>query len=751
MIRRHRIPREQTSALSVRKPRPRHRLGFGLLTLLAGFAGLTFSACGGSSGGATAGSAQGKPIVIFSIDTLRSDRLPAYGYKNVETPAIDALAKDGVVFERAYSQIPLTLPSHATILSGQLPGKHGVRDNLGYRFDGSKRPYLPRLLGAAGWTTGAMVSSYVLRAETGLSEGFNEYESGIDLRTSEALGRSQRPGSETVELALDWLAKAKNSGDGGSQKPPFLLIHIYEPHTPYEPIEPFRSRYRDLYDGEVATADSIFGRFVAGLRDLDLYDDTTLVLLSDHGEGLGDHGEEEHGIFLYREAIQVPLVVKLANGRKKGTRIQTPTALADVAPTVLELAGLAVPPDVDGVALPFEEPKEASRRAIYSETFYPRLHLGWNELTSAIRDRFHLIQGPDPELFDLVADGSEKNNVLRQERRTYGELRAELDKLTAPLAAPSAVDAETEQKLASLGYLGGVVAGNGPLPDPKSRIQSLAAFGEAMQNVSEQKFKDAVPKLQKLVADNPQMIDAWEGLGNALLRLGQPQEALAAYDQALKVSGGSGHVALGAASALIALGRLDEAQTYAEIGAKTSPTAGHTLLAQIAENRGDFAAAEKEARVALDARGSRIGPLVSLAELLQKQGKTEEALKLADQAEAEVAKTGQRGFEGLRALRGDLLARLGRNREAEEIFREEIKKFPAQLSAYSHLATLCASEGRVAEAVATLKQMVDANDSPAAYGEAVRTLRVLGDPRGAAALLAHARSLFPDSSELRKL
>ena len=322
--------------------------------------------------------------------------------------AIDALAKDGVVFERAYSQIPLTLPSHATILSGQLPGKHGVRDNLGYRFDGSKRPYLPRLLGAAGWTTGAMVSSYVLRAETGLSEGFNEYESGIDLRTSEALGRSQRPGSETVELALDWLAKAKNSGDGGSQKPPFLLIHIYEPHTPYEPIEPFRSRYRDLYDGEVATADSIFGRFVAGLRDLDLYDDTTLVLLSDHGEGLGDHGEEEHGIFLYREAIQVPLVVKLANGRKKGTRIQTPTALADVAPTVLELAGLAVPPDVDGVALPFEEPKEAPRRAIYSETFYPRLHLGWNELTSAIRDRFHLIQGPDPELFDLVADPHEQ-------------------------------------------------------------------------------------------------------------------------------------------------------------------------------------------------------------------------------------------------------------------------------------------------------------------------------------------------------
>ncbi len=702
----------------------------------------------GRPGATVAGSAQGKPIVIFSIDTLRSDRLPAYGYDKVETPAIDALAKEGVLFERAYSQIPLTLPSHATMLTGLLPGQHGVRDNLGYLFDSTKHPYLPKLLKAAGYSTGAAVSSYVLRGETGLDAGFDFYESGIDLRSSEALGRSQRPGQETVKLALDWL-KTQSASKGN---PPFLLLHIYEPHTPYEPIEPYRSRTSNLYDGEVATADSIVSEFVAGLRALDLYDDATILLLSDHGEGLGDHGEEEHGIFLYREAIQVPLIVKLAQGRKKGTRISVPTALSDIAPTVLTLAGLPLAEGMHGIPLPFEEPKEASQRTIYSETYYPRLHLGWNELTSAIRDRFHLIDGPDPELFDVVADAAEKNNVLRSERRTYGELRAELAKLTTPLSAPSATDAETEQKLAALGYLGGgVIAGDGPLPDPKSRIQSLADFGDAMQSVSEQKFKEAVPKLQRLVAENPQMIDAWEGLGNALLRLGQPSDALAAYDRALQASGGSGHVALGAASALIALNRLDEAKVYAEIGAKTSPTSGHTLLSQIAEIRGDMSGAEKEARTALAARGSRIGPLVSLADLLQKQGKTEEALKLADQAQSEVAKSGQRGFEGLRGLRGDLLARLGRNREAEAIFREEIQKFPAQLSAYSRLATLCASEGRVADAVAALKQMVDTNDSPAAYGEAVRTLRVLGDKQGAAALLAHARSRFPDSSELRKL
>jgi len=717
--------------------------------LLLVLAVLSTSACdGGLGGGSTLGTAKDAPVIVVSIDTLRSDRLPAYGSKRIETPAIDALAREGIVYERAYSQIPLTLPSHTSILTGQFPVDHGVRDNTGYLFEATKHPFLPLLLKKAGFATGAAVSSFVLRGETGLAAGFDYYEGAIDLRTGEALGRSQRPGGETATLALDWAKKQ----EGG---PFFLLLHLYEPHSPYEPVEPFRSRYADPYDGEVATADSIVGRFFDGLKEAGIYDRATVILLSDHGEGLGDHGEEEHGILLYREALQVPLILKLPKGRLGGRRVATPVGLVDVAPTVMQLAGVALPADLDGKPLPVETkdtPASTPERTIYAETFYPRLHLGWNELTSLIRGPHHLIQGPAPELFDLLSDPGEKNDVLRQERRAYSEMRAALAKIERPLAKPTEVDPETAQKLAALGYLGGtsLAEPGAVLPDPKSRIASLADFGSAMQAVADQRFAEAIPKLSRLVAENPQMIDAWVGLGVAQSRVGRPREALKAYEQAMEATGGSPQVAIGAAAVLITLGRFDEAEKYAEIGMKSSPSAGRDLMAQIAEARGDLSGAEKQVRQSLAAGGSRITPLISLAQLLQKQGKTEEALKNADQAVADLARTGGQ-HEGLQALRGDLLARLGRASDAESAFLDEIGKFPGNLAPYSRLATLYAAQGKAAEAVAMLRKMTETNKTPAAYGEAVRTLRVLGDPESAGRLLRYAQTQFPESRELRRL
>ena len=703
---------------------------------------LSLPACRGAN---DLGRAKDAPIVVVSIDTLRSDRLPAYGWRKVETPAIDALAREGILYERAYSHIPLTLPSHTSLLTGQLPVHHGVRDNTGYLLDTARHPFLPSLLKTAGYATGAAVSSYVLRGETGLAKGFDFFESAIDLRTGEALGRSQRPGGETAGLALDWV-KARQG------KPFFLLLHLYEPHSPYEPAEPFRSRYANAYDGEIATADGIVGRFFDELKSLGLYDRAVVVLLSDHGEGLGDHGEQEHGILLYREALQVPLILKLPNGRLAGRRVGTPVGLVDVVPTLLALAGVEAPPGLDGVPLPVEDAREPVPRMLYAETFYPRLHLGWNELTSLIRGRFHLIDGPDPELFDLAGDMAERTNVLRAERRTYAEMRAALGKLEVPLAKPSEADPETAKKLAALGYLGGASIADlsGALPDPKTQIASLTDFGSAMQKVAEQHFADAVPELERLTRANPKMIDAWIGLGVALSRSGRPNESLAAYEKAMTVSGGSPQVAIGAAAVLITLGRLDEARKYAEIGLTSSPSAGRDLLAQIAEAKGDLAGAEKQTRLALGESGSRVGPLVSLAHLLQKQGKNEEALQNADRALADLARTGAH-HEGLQSLRGDLLGRLGRADEAEKAFLDEIGKFPGALVSYSRLATLYASEGKPQEAVAMLRRMTETNRTPAAYGEAVQTLRVLGDRQSADSLLRYAQSLFPESRELKRL
>ncbi|HEV7518301.1 MAG TPA: sulfatase-like hydrolase/transferase, partial [Thermoanaerobaculia bacterium] len=686
---------------------------------------------------------------VISIDTLRSDHLPAYGYKGVDTPAIDALAKDAILYERAYSHIPLTLPSHATLLTGLLPAEHGVRDNVGYVLEAKKHPHLPRTLKGAGYMTGAAVSAYVLRAETGMAEDFDFYDSAIDVKTSEALGRSQRPGKETAEIAEGWLHTV-------AAKPFFLLLHLYEPHTPYEPAAPFAGRYKLPYDGEIATADAIVGDFLADLKRRGIYDRAIVVLLSDHGEGLAEHGEQEHGVFLYREALQVPLLLKLPGGRLGGTRVAAPAGLIDLFPTLARLVGAPVPPELPGTSLLDLRDPKTPVRSLYAETYYPRLHLGWSELTSLVRDRFHYIRAPQPELFDLKGDPGERENVLTRERRTYAALRQELDGYQRPLSAPAATDEETARKLASLGYLGGsAIAGSdtkGPLPDPKERIGTLKDFGLAFREYEAQRYAQAVPIFERLVAANPRMVDAWEHLGLALQKLGRREEALAALQKAMDLSGGVAHVTLATATLLVDMGRLDEARKHAELGLATSPASAHSILAQVALAKKDMATAEKEARAALGAKGSQIGPLLTLAQVLIEAGKLDEALATTQKGVDELAKQpGKQRFAGLYYVRGDVLARLSRNPEAEQCFLREIADAPGDTKAYTRLSVLYASEGRSGEAVDALRRMVETNESPAAYAEAVKTLRVLGDPAGAQALLRHALSIHPESRELRAL
>ncbi|HWX25209.1 MAG TPA: sulfatase, partial [Vicinamibacteria bacterium] len=290
--------------------------------------------CSGKSGTSTFPKA---PLVLISIDTLRSDHLPAYGYRAVETPHLDRLRKDSILFEHAYSHVPLTLPSHVSLLTGLLPFEHGVRDNLGYRLDSKAHPTLATLLKAQGYATGAAVSAYVLRGATGIGASFDFYEDRIEApEGSQAASQAQRRGGQTAALASKWLQRVK---DG----PFFLFFHVYEPHAPYEPPEPFKSRYPLAYDGEIATADQIVGDFLEELRRAGVYDRALVILVSDHGEGLGEHGEQEHGILLYRWALQVPLLLKLPRGQRAGTSLAAPVQLIDVVPTVTSLLALSTP------------------------------------------------------------------------------------------------------------------------------------------------------------------------------------------------------------------------------------------------------------------------------------------------------------------------------------------------------------------------------------------------------------------------
>jgi arylsulfatase A-like enzyme/Flp pilus assembly protein TadD len=501
------------------------------------------------------------PIVFISIDTLRSDRLPAYGYQGVETPAIDALRQDAILFERAYSHVPMTFPSHASIFTGRLPTVHGVRDNVGYNLDSKKLPYLPRLLKERGYATGGAISAFVMRGEVGFSEGFDFYDDKIESRVSRGISGLQRAGRDTLARATGWLQGALAAPN--AERPFFLFLHIYEPHAPYAPPEPFRSRYRQLYDGEVAASDQVVGELVAELKRLGVYDRALVVLFSDHGEGLGEHGEDGHGVFLYRHDLQVPLLVKLPGAQLAGTAVQAPAGLVDLFPTVLQLLDVEkMPEDLDGASLlDLLEPEEgAPVRSLYAETYSPRVHFGWSELTSLIEDRFQYIHGPDPELYDLQADPAELTNLVQGERRVFAEMRQRLEGRLVPLAPPAAVDQETRQALAALGYVGTAASGlTGPLPDPKKMIPTLGYLHEGLEQFAKQRHAEAAANLRKAVDANPNMVDGWDYLGRSYQRLRRYDDALRAFKQAMKLSGGLPELALSTAVTLVEVGRPDEA------------------------------------------------------------------------------------------------------------------------------------------------------------------------------------------------
>jgi choline-sulfatase len=705
-------PEEPLSSARYRAAMVRSRLAL-TLSLLAVFS------CGKGSK-ETAQPSSDVPVFIISIDTLRADRLPAYGYAKGSTPAIDGFRRDSILFEQAYSQVPLTLPSHTTLFTGELPYIHGVRNNLGYTL-ASSRPTIASLLKGRGYATGAAVSSFVLRKETGIATGFDFYDDYMTNSPLESATSWQRDGDLSRQALSGWLDSIHGSKVFG-------FLHLYEPHSPYSPPAPFASG-PNPYDGEISYADAIVGRFLDDLKKRGLYDPALIIVLSDHGEGLGDHGEKEHGIFLYREAIHVPLLVKLPGNQRKGERVERLAALTDVLPTVMEVTGAS---DSQGriSLLASSTPPD---RHVYSETYYPRLQYGWSELLSFVSPEVHYIHAPRVELYRYRTDTVEKNNVGDQNRRDLSSLRQEVQAIAVshPFVEPRVSDPEDEKKLAALGYVGSTVSASGALADPKDKLDVLREFGEANDAYRLGHYAEAAARMERVMSRNPDFVSGYGVLAEAYRKLGKQDLALQTLRMQMNHAPGNAQIALGLADLLLEMKRFGEAREHALLAAKGGGPFAYEMLATIALAQNDLQTAEREAKTSLSTEPDRIQALMLLSQVHHARHEAADELTVLEKASDVVKRRHLPAIRDLELRRGDALLQAQRVADAEQAYRAETGAFPTNMRAWANLALVVGAQGRRTEARAILDEAVKRNPGRAAGEVAVRALLTMDDREGA--------------------
>ncbi|MBZ5600117.1 MAG: sulfatase-like hydrolase/transferase [Acidobacteriia bacterium] len=474
-------------------------------------------------------------IILVTLDTTRADRMGFLGSQRGLTPNLDGLAAKSVVFTHAYSQVPLTTSSHATILSGTYPQFHKV-DYPGVALP-VDLPYAPEILHKLGYRTAAFVGSTMMDPKgsaPGFDRGFQEYDAGFHLKNpDEDRYRSvERRGAEVVGHALAWIRK--NTG-----APFFVWIHLYDPHAPYDPPEPFARRFRsEPYDGEIAYVDSVVGTLLAQLHAARLYDESLIAVMADHGEALGEHGERGHGIFLYDPTIRVPLLFKMPAQRAAGQRIDDRVELVDVLPTMLEVAGAAKSKAMQGhslIAL-INRRAETEDRPAYSETDYPRRAYGWSSLRALRTGKYLFVEAPRQELYDETSDTAAERNLASTSPAVSGTLAEQLTKFREQTRslAPSPetnLDPEQQAKLHALGYVGLRASKIGPKAggaDPKDKISLANDITDANLWIEDGRYQEAIAKLEEVVAKDPTIVDAYDALGGAWIRLGKYQNALPA-------------------------------------------------------------------------------------------------------------------------------------------------------------------------------------------------------------------------------
>jgi len=645
-----------------------------------------------------------RPVLLISIDTTRADHLTPYGATDIETPTFDALARDGIVMEQAFAVAPITLVAHTSILSGLYPPMHGVRTN-GLHHVADRITTLPEILKEKGYRTAAFVSAAVLERRYGLDQGFEVYDD--DLSTGKERRPRMvpdRPAEATVDAVFHWLENVKDTERF------FLWVHFYDPHASYSPPPPFRDRYRNrLYDGEIAYLDSQIGRLL-NHPTFQSHKDLVTIVVGDHGESLGEHGEQTHAILPYDSTLHVPMIFHFS-GCRAGMRIHCPVSQVDIVPTLLDLLGLPIRKDLPGRSLlrAFSGLPDETRM-LYSETFLPYYTYGWARLRVGRVGPWKFIEAPTPELYDLRRDPRELSNVIESNPGPAHDLSRDLDAMVTSMGDREEnlkLDTESMARLQALGYVGGnahPVESNGPRPDPKDRIGTHVDLEKARAFMRDRLWEKAGRCLDRVLEGDPNNLAALTEKANALAGLDKTDEAAAIIERALSLSPDSPPL-------LVQLSRLELKRHNPERSADLidaalaiDPKFLPAVLARARSlaNARDRSATEKFLHEAMNASPEDPRLETAMARLVDMPRgdleKAEERVRKALTADPFLV-------EGYRLL-GEVLQSEGHPEEALETYLKGLTRQPDDAELHTRCGSLFAEKGDLPRAEAHLREAI---------------------------------------------
>ncbi|MGB9205099.1 MAG: sulfatase-like hydrolase/transferase [Terriglobales bacterium] len=589
-------------------------------------------------------------IILITLDTTRADRMGFLGSTRGLTPNLDTLARQSVVFSRAYAQVPLTTPSHANIFTGTYTQYNHV-SYMGQPLT-ADLPYLPDILHHRGYRTAAFVGSMIIDSKNpvaaGFGRGFDTYDAPFHNRAKgeDRYGSVERRAQDVVDHALAWLKMHP-------QGPFFIWVHCYDPHAPYDPPEPYKTRFAsEPYDGEIAYTDSEMGKLFAGLRARGLYDKAIIAVMADHGEALGEHGEHHHGIFLYDETIHVPLLFKMPGQHFAGERVDGRVRLVDVAPTILEAVGSAVPTAMQGESLLGLMKRTASGnstpgvdadRPAYAESDYAHRAFGWSTLRAWRTGKYLYVDAPERELYDQTADPGALHNLAPNGQAVADTMQSQSDEFRRKTAraekASVRLSPEQSENLRALGYVGtdssATAEGGDRGPDPKGKTEIADLLDQALVSIQEQEFEAAIPKLREVLKAEPNTALAYLELGRAYVHIKESEKALPYLRTAVEKLPDDDLARFNLGRALVETGHWAEAAPQFEAALAHNQTSSdlHFYLAVVYERSDRIPEAVKEFRATVQRKPDHFRANLLLGRLLGMQGDGAEALPYLRQAE----------------------------------------------------------------------------------------------------------------------